>query len=92
MVKGLCWVPSMILLLSGWAAAAPESDSGARPLGVFVSVLPQKTFVERIGGERHQPNDPHLWTSPPLVRQMAARVRDALTVLDPAQGLFYAAN
>ena len=166
-----------LLLLSGWAGAAPESDSGARPLRVFVSVLPQKTFVERIGGERvqvevmvrpgdsphtyeptprqvaaladadlyvavggtfedawmgrirstnprmaivntgeglnlramqahdhdggeeaapeggrHQSKDPHLWTSPPLVRQMAARIRDALTELDPAQGPFYAAN
>lgn len=166
-----------LLLLSGWAGAEPESDTGARPLRVFVSVLPQKTFVERIGGERvqveamvrpgdsphtyeptprqvaaladadlyvavggtfedawmgrirstnprmaivntgeglnlralqahdhdggeeaapdegrHQSKDPHLWTSPPLVRQMAARIRDALTELDPAQGPFYAAN
>ena len=38
------------------------------------------------------PAIPHLWTSPPLVRQMAARIRDALTELDPAQGPFYAAN
>ncbi len=168
---------AFLLLLSGWAGAAQAFDSGARPLRVFVSVLPQKTFVERLGGERvqvevmvrpgdsphtyeptprqvaaladadlyvavggtfedawmgrirsanphmaivntgegldlramqahdhdrdeevapeggrHQSKDPHLWTSPTLVGQMAARIRDALLALDPAQGPFYAAN
>jgi zinc transport system substrate-binding protein len=28
--------------------------------------------------------DPHVWTSPPLVKQMAARIRDALIDLDPS--------
>lgn len=36
--------------------------------------------------------DPHIWTSPPLVKQMAASIRDTLTVLDPANGENYANN
>jgi zinc transport system substrate-binding protein len=173
----------LLLLLPGLTAAAPP------PVRVFVSVLPQKTFVERIGGDRvqvqvmvqpgasphtydptprqvaalaeadlylaigvnfeaawmgriratnpgmrvldtaqglqrrameahdhgdegdhsagheaeHQPHhgadhhaeaeaDPHIWTSPPMVKQMAARIRDALTDLDPAGGPTYAAG
>lgn len=31
------------------------------------------------------PKDPHIWTSPPLVRQQAATVRDALVALRPAE-------
>jgi len=38
------------------------------------------------------PRDPHLWTSPPLVKQMAAAIRDALAALDPTNGAAYAAN
>ena len=38
----------------------------------------------------HQLRDPHLWTSPPLVKQMAAGIRDALTQLDPGNGPAYA--
>lgn len=43
-------------------------------------------------GYDHQGRDPHLWTSPPLVKQMAAGIRDALTALDSANGAAYAAN
>jgi zinc transport system substrate-binding protein len=43
-------------------------------------------------GHDHQVRDPHLWTSPPLVKQMAAGIRDALTQLDPGNGPTYAAN
>jgi zinc transport system substrate-binding protein len=169
-------LPLLLILAPGWAAAGP--------LRVFVTVLPQKTFVERVGGrgvqvqvmvppgasphtyeptpkqvaslaeadlyvavgvrfedawmgriravnsrmrvldtsrglrlrtlEAHDDDadagtghayavggggggdpggpDPHLWTSPPLVKQMAAAIRDTLTDLDPANGPNYAAN
>ncbi|MFA7060781.1 MAG: zinc ABC transporter substrate-binding protein [Pedobacter sp.] len=36
--------------------------------------------------------DPHIWTSPPLVQLMAAVIRDALIVEDPAHRADYAAN
>ena len=149
---------------------------GARPLDVFVSVLPLQTFVERVGGERvqvhtmvqpghspatyeptprqitaladadlyfrvgvpfetawmkritatnpdmpvvdlrdglplrpqeahdhgsehgpehaheHEAMDPHVWTSPRLVRRMAATIRDALTAVDQPGAEVYAAN
>lgn len=145
----------------------------AEPLSVFVSVLPQKTFVEKVGGNHvevralvrpgHSPatydptpeqisalasarlyvrtgvpfenawmerirsanpslkvldardgidmrtfahgehghgdgesseleQDPHIWTSPPLVARMAGNIRDALTELDPEHGEDYSRN
>jgi zinc transport system substrate-binding protein len=173
------WLTLLLVLLPGWTWAEPQP--APLPLRVFVSVLPQKTFVERVGGPRvevqvmvqpgasphtydptprqvaalaeadlylaigvsfedawmgriratnpvmrildssqgidlramgahdhdeeagqghdeakhagdHGSRDPHIWTSPPLVKQMAAGIRDALTELDPAGGPTYAAN
>jgi zinc transport system substrate-binding protein len=167
------------LTLAGGLLGARVSAGAAEPLRVFVSVLPQKTFVEKVGGDRvrveamvqpgdsphtydptprqvaalsqadlyvavggtfedawmgrirgvnprmqvldtgegitlrrleahedadgheagrhqhdhaHGASDPHLWTSPPLVKQMVPRIRDALSGLDPAGAAFYAAN
>jgi zinc transport system substrate-binding protein len=36
--------------------------------------------------------DPHIWTSPLLVRQMAVAIRDALSALDPEGATTYARN
>ncbi len=36
--------------------------------------------------------DPHLWVSPPMVRQMAAKIAEALTRVDPAHAKVFAAN
>ena len=36
--------------------------------------------------------DPHIWTSPPLVRRMAVAIRDQLSALDPTGTDTYAAN
>lgn len=36
--------------------------------------------------------DPHLWTSPLLVKQMAVNLHETLTALDPAHAKEYAAN
>lgn len=43
------------------------------------------------GGEKGR-KDPHVWTSPPLVRLMAARIRDALAAEDPAHQADYEDN
>lgn len=128
----------------------------AGPISVFVSILPQKYFVERIAGsqadisvmvapgdspETYEPTphqvaalsstrvyfqigvpfeqvwmerlraanpdmlvvdttvgiqrrfgDPHVWTSPILVKSMAARIRDAFVKLDPADAEAYERN
>lgn len=36
--------------------------------------------------------DPHIWTSPPLVKRMGKNIRDTLTALDPANEQDYARN
>jgi zinc transport system substrate-binding protein len=177
------WLSVMLLLplcalAKSSAQSPPSSDTPTRPLSVFVSVLPQKTFVERVGGNRvqvqamvrpgdsphtydptprqvaalaeadlyvavggtfedawmdriratnprmrilnsgeglnlramngeddddegahveehaksEQATDPHLWTSPPLVKQMVERIRDTLSELDPAGAPIYTHN
>ena len=164
----LCFALSLVVALPGevWAADPPA------PIDVFVSILPQRYFVERVGGkhvsvsvmvgpgqspETYEPTpsklarlsrtrayfrigvefenvwmsqitavnpgmrvvdmrrgialrevdrpagsgepaarkgyaDPHIWTSPPLVKIMAAGIRDALSDLDPAHRDEYSAN
>jgi len=37
-------------------------------------------------------HDPHIWTSPPLAKQMVRNIRDALSALDPANSPEYARN
>lgn len=158
------------LSITGLAAILWATSVAASPLSVFVSVLPQKYFVNRVGGAHvsvsvmvapgHSPatyeptprqmarlataelyvrigvpfeeawmrrmiaanpqmvvidardgiplrdidgesestaqhrtqKDPHIWLSPPLVKQMAAQLRDQLGVLDPPNQGAYAAN
>lgn len=43
-------------------------------------------------GKSTEGRDPHIWTSPPLVIQMAGNIRDKLTELDPAHEQDYARN
>ena len=69
---GLGWLLGLALV----CMAGPLSAAGERPLLVFVSVVPQQTFVERIGGSavRVQPmvrpgQSPH--TYEPTPRQVA---------------------
>jgi zinc transport system substrate-binding protein len=156
------YLAPLLATLMWWSTNAQAAD----PFSVFVSILPQKYFVERIGGSRVQvsvmvgqgrseetyeptprqmvklaqarlyfrigipfenawlgsiikvnPNmevvdcrqgipllstasslpimeasdqygatDPHTWTSPPLVKIMAAHIRNVLVAVDPAYG------
>jgi zinc transport system substrate-binding protein len=46
----------------------------------------------RAPAERQGLADPHVWTSPPLVKIMAANIRDTLSQLDPAHRAAYGAN
>lgn len=161
-----------LLLLLASLGVARAAEPPVAPIEVFVSILPQKYFVERVGGglvavsvmvgpgqspETYEPTpnqlsrltgarvyfrigiefeeiwmkniaaanprmrivdmrrgvpartleppegmaatvapqglaDPHVWTSPPLVKVMAANIRDALSQLDPAHRAAYEAN
>jgi zinc transport system substrate-binding protein len=69
----LCLLPALILMLSGTALAAAHPSA---PIKTFVSVLPLKYFVERIGGDAVEVSvmvgpgrSPH--TYEPTPRQMA---------------------
>lgn len=42
--------------------------------------------------DAHEEKDPHVWTSPPLVKQMSAAIRDQLTQLRPSQEAAFAAG
>jgi len=170
-----------VMLAFAWALIGGEAGAAAppKPIDLFVSILPQKYFAERIGGARvhvsvmvgpgqspatYDPSprqlarlgsarlywrmgvpfekawmprieaanphmaildardgidlrnmeqaaqvfgqaeqgagaheheggkDPHIWLSPPLVKIMAARLRNALVALDPAGAAQYRAN
>ncbi len=43
-------------------------------------------------GQTSDAMDPHVWTSPRLVRAMLPAIRDQLTTLDPSGAAFYTAN
>jgi zinc transport system substrate-binding protein len=161
-----------LLLLPALLGVARAAEPPAAPIEMFVSILPQKYFVERVGGkhvavsvmvgpgqspETYEPTpnqlsrlakariyfgigmefeeiwmksiaaanpgmrivdmrrgipareversegarapaaqrglaDPHVWTSPPLVKIMAANIRDTLSQLDRAHRAAYGAN
>jgi zinc transport system substrate-binding protein len=163
---------SALLLLPALLGVARAAEPPAAFIEAFVSILPQKFFVERVGGrhvsvsvmvgpgqspETYEPTpnqlarlakariyfgigvefeevwikrivaanpgmrisdmrrgipvrelersqgtatpaarqglaDPHVWTSPPLVKIMAANIRDTLSQLDPAHRAGYGAN
>ena len=51
---------------------------------------PQGEQTEAHHGEAE--HDPHVWTSPPMVKHMSRNVRDALIALDPANSQDYAHN
>ncbi|MEY6432609.1 zinc ABC transporter substrate-binding protein [Thioalkalicoccus limnaeus] len=74
--------PVWCFLLATWLVAPALADD---PVRVFVSVLPQKTFVEKVGGDHVQVealirpgNDPH--TFEPTPRQVVALTEAALFV------------
>jgi len=43
-------------------------------------------------GHQHHGKDPHIWLSPPLVKQMAVTIRDALVEIDPEGKPLYDEN
>jgi zinc transport system substrate-binding protein len=48
--------------------------------------------AQRADSERGHAQDPHVWTSPPLVRHMVGVIRDKLVELDPAHAADFASN
>ncbi len=57
----------------------------ARIIAVNVPAdVPRMLLAAEQAGDASQPDDPHLWLSPRLMRGFAARVAAALAVIDPA--------
>ena len=52
----------------------------------------QGTHGESLSLHQSHGKDPHIWTSPPLVKIMARHLRDRLSALDPAQAADYERN
>ena len=78
LTSGFFALTFLLMLLTGCAAAPAQQESGR--LNVTVSILPEKYFVERIGGDKVQVNvmvgpgdSPH--TYEPKPEQMAALSR-----------------
>ncbi len=64
-----------------------ERIRAARPTLRLVDVrrgIELRRLEEHHGHDGRSDLDPHVWTSPPLARRMAATIRDALTEADPA--------
>lgn len=73
-------------------AEANAADGAVRcELGSAVLPRDQWLFDFSFPEEGGKPN-PHLWTNPPMGRQYAEVIRDALTAADPANADTYAAN
>jgi zinc transport system substrate-binding protein len=57
--------------------------------------LDRRPIEAHAGGDDHShagPDDPHIWTSPPLVKAMSARIRDTLIRLAPEHRRSFEAN
>ncbi len=73
-------------------AEANAADGAVRcELGSAVLPREQWVFDFSFPEDGGKPN-PHLWTNPPMGRQYAEVIRDALTAADPANAATYAAN
>jgi zinc transport system substrate-binding protein len=62
-----------------------------------ITLLPMAVRHADAPGHAHPPGahgqlDPHIWTSPPLVKRQAATIRDALIALDPDRRALFEAN
>jgi ABC-type Zn uptake system ZnuABC Zn-binding protein ZnuA len=89
-----------IVFINGLVLEEPTKDlaeanigEGAEICELGTLILPEEEWIFDFSfpKEGGKPN-PHLWTNPPMVKEYAQIVRDALTVRDPANADTYAAN
>ncbi|MBB5018668.1 zinc transport system substrate-binding protein [Chitinivorax tropicus] len=81
-------------LLKRIAATNPKLRMLDHKQGVSLRKQDPVLELETHPGHAHSSNgaDPHIWTSPVLMKKMAATVRDALTQLDAESGPYYQRN
>ena len=89
-----------IVFINGLVLEEPTKDlaeanigEGAEICELGTLILPQEEWIFDFSfpEEGGKPN-PHLWTNPPMVKEYAQIVRDALAQRDPANADAYAAN
>jgi len=73
------WMPRMAAVNASMCVVDLREDIRLRPL-------------DSANNGRGTGNDPHVWTSPPLVKQMSARIRDTLADLMPQHAAEFAMN
>lgn len=78
------WLPRMQAANPSMRMVDTRSGIALQPMAVHELAL------DKVGGKGNDKKpagllDPHIWTSPPLVKQQAATVRDALIALAPDQ-------
>jgi zinc transport system substrate-binding protein len=56
------------------------------------AINPRMQIIDLRSGIKLYPSDPHIWTDPILVMQMAETIRDSLTKIDPAAKTIYQKN
>ena len=78
------WMPQL-------AAANPRMRIADARDGIALRALDGFNTEQRAGGSAPLP-DPHIWTSPALVRIMSEKLRDELIALDPASRADYEQN
>ena len=89
-----------IVFINGLVLEEPTKDlaeanigEGAEICELGTLILPEEEWIFDFSfpKEGGKPN-PHLWTNPPMVKEYAQIVRDALSTRDPANADTYAAN
>lgn len=70
-----------------WLPRLVENSPHLRVVDCRRGITLQRVREDKV---RQDHPDPHVWTSPPLVKIMAANIRDALISLDPAHQADYA--
>ncbi len=76
-----------------WMARLQSINPHMKVLDTWEAVWQQdRSHVEQYATQCQAAHDPHVWTSPPLVRMMARHIRDTLVEWDPAHAREYKAN
>jgi ABC-type Zn uptake system ZnuABC Zn-binding protein ZnuA len=89
-----------IVFINGLVLEEPTKDlaeanigNGAEICELGTQILPEDEWIFDFSfPEQGGKPNPHLWTNPPMVKEYAQIVRDALSVRDPVNADTYAAN
>ncbi|MGB5745121.1 MAG: zinc ABC transporter substrate-binding protein [Sedimenticolaceae bacterium] len=85
-------VPFELAWMARIRAANPDMRILDARVGIDLLGLPRHAHAGHAEGHAEDAHDPHVWTSPPLVKHMARNIHDALAELDPAHAPDFARN